>query len=371
MQMVKPLLSVILGVGIGTAVILQVQPGPSHTIHVTNPAGNPVYLDAEIPFTLSAALHHSTSPGVNGVVQALNRGDINAVYALSDSGSGVVGRSNGPLGTAGVEGIGLFDVGVRGIAAQSGAGISGDSKSGAGVLGRSTSGNGVVGEGSATLGVPGSGVRGDNRNQLGYAVSGEGTDIGVFAHNLTVTGNVAYLGARCCAGDFYGTVKVHGVDSVFDAAYLRGPTTLDGDVHINGTLTKSAGSFMIDDPIDPTGKYLYHSFVESPDMMNIYNGNLTLDSDGSGWVTLPNWFEALNQDFRYQLTPIGQPAPALYIAQEITRNRFRIAGGAPHGTVSWQVTGVRHDSYANAHRIPVEMDKPAAQRGTLTHLDAH
>jgi hypothetical protein len=136
-----------------------------------------------------------------------------------------------------------------------------------------------------------------------------------------------------------------------------------GRVHVNGTLSKAAGSFKIDHPLDPTNKYLSHSFVESPDMMNVYNGNIVLDANGEATVTMPDYFEALNKEFRYQLTAVGKPSPNLYIAQEMTGNRFRIAGGAPGGKISWMVTGIRHDAYANEHRIPVVEEKPAAERG--------
>ena len=98
-----------------------------------------------------------------------------------------------------------------------------------------------------------------------------------------------------------------------------------GSVNISGTLTKGGGSFKIDHPLDPANKYLSHSFVESPDMMNVYNGNVTLDDSGEAWVALPDWFDALNRDFRYQLTAIGAPAPNLYVATKVSGNRFRIA----------------------------------------------
>ena len=74
-------------------------------------------------------------------------------------------------------------------------------------------------------------------------------------------------------------------------------------------------------------------------------------------------------EFRYQLTAIGAPGPNLYIAQEISKNPFRIAGGTPGGKVSWQVTGIRHDAYAQKHRIPVEEDKSAQDRGRYLHPD--
>lgn len=74
----------------------------------------------------------------------------------------------------------------------------------------------------------------------------------------------------------------------------------NGRVAVLGTLSKGGGSFKIDHPLDPANKTLSHSFVESPDMLNIYNGNVTTDADGFATVTLPDWFEALNRDFRYQ-----------------------------------------------------------------------
>ena len=140
-----------------------------------------------------------------------------------------------------------------------------------------------------------------------------------------------------------------------------------GKVRVTGTLEKAGGSFKIDDPIDPANKYLSHSFVESPDMKNIYDGVVALDATGVAEVTMPAWFTALNQDFRYQLTAIGAPGPNLYIAEEIHENQFKIAGGTAGMKVSWQVTGIRHDAWANANRIPVEEDKPGVEKGSYLH----
>jgi hypothetical protein len=106
-------------------------------------------------------------------------------------------------------------------------------------------------------------------------------------------------------------------------------------------------------------------------MMNVYNGNIVLDDQGEALVTLPDWFEALNRDFRYQLTAIGGPGPNLYVAQEIAGNQFQIAGGAPGLKVSWQVTGIRQDPYAEAHRIPVEEDKPQKEKGAYLHPEEY
>jgi len=142
-----------------------------------------------------------------------------------------------------------------------------------------------------------------------------------------------------------------------------------GNAIITGNLTKGGGSFKIDHPLDPENRYLYHSFVESPDMLNIYDGVVRLNRRGEAFVAMPEWFEALNRDFRYQLTCVGRFAP-VFVAREIKGNRFKIAGGKPGMRVSWQVTGVRHDAYANKNRIPVEEEKPASERGSYLHPDA-
>jgi hypothetical protein len=150
----------------------------------------------------------------------------------------------------------------------------------------------------------------------------------------------------------------------------RGRLVVYGPTSIFGTLTKPSGSFKIDHPLDPVNRYLSHSFVESPDMLNIYNGNVTTDVDGEAIVELPSYFQALNRSFRYQLTVIGQFAQAI-VGQPIERNRFVIKTDRPQVTVSWQVTGVRQDAYAKAHPIIVEEDKPQHERGFYLYPEVY
>ena len=146
----------------------------------------------------------------------------------------------------------------------------------------------------------------------------------------------------------------------------------NGNVSVVGSITKSGGGFQIDHPVDPANKYLYHSFVESSDMKNIYDGVVVLDENGNAEVKLPEWFGSLNNDFRYQLTAIGAPAPNLYIEEEInSKNRFKIAGGKHGMKVSWQVTGIRQDHWANANRVKVEQDKPSQERGYYLHPELY
>ena len=97
-------------------------------------------------------------------------------------------------------------------------------------------------------------------------------------------------------------------------------------------------------------------------MMNVYNGNVLLDDMGEAWIKLPEWFEALNKDFRYQLTCIGGFAQ-VYVAEEIHDNSFMIAGGTPGLKVSWQVTGIRQDPWAEANHPAVEEDKKDKELG--------
>jgi hypothetical protein len=152
------------------------------------------------------------------------------------------------------------------------------------------------------------------------------------------------------------------------AKQSKGPLqwVVPGDLDVVGNLSKTSGTFKIDDPLDPANKYLYHSFVESPDMMDVYNGSVTTDKDGKAVVTLPNYFETLNRDFRYQLTAIGTFAQAT-VANEIQNNQFTILTSKPDVKVSWQVTGIRQDAYAKAHPIKVEDEKPVRERGQYLH----
>jgi hypothetical protein len=143
-----------------------------------------------------------------------------------------------------------------------------------------------------------------------------------------------------------------------------------GNVSVTGTLSKGGGSFKIDDPIDPLNKYLYHSFVESPDMMNIYNGIVTTDANGNATVTLPDYFMALNQDYRYQLTPIGQFAQVM-VSSGVQDNHFSIRTDKPNVQVSWQVTGIRHDPFANANRIPNEVPKTGNEVGHYLYPEVY
>ena len=149
------------------------------------------------------------------------------------------------------------------------------------------------------------------------------------------------------------------------AATLTTNVTITGAASVLGTLSKGSGTFVIDHPLDPANKLLFHSFLESPDVKNIYDGIATLDSSGEATIVLPNYFLALNKDFRYLATPLGAPMPNLHLGKEIQKRwfnffgpiQFKIVGGAAGGRVSWQITGIRHDKFIEDNPIVVEVEK--------------
>jgi hypothetical protein len=141
------------------------------------------------------------------------------------------------------------------------------------------------------------------------------------------------------------------------AVKLVGNVQFVGDLAVTGAFSKGGGSFAIDHPLDPANKILFHSFVESPDVKNIYDGIAELDENGEAIIHLPGYFMTLNKDFRYQFLALEEAMPGLYVKSEIADNVFTIAGGVPNGRISWQVTGIRHDPYILAYPIIPEVPK--------------
>ena len=273
----------------------------------------------------------------------------NGVTGFVGSQTGVVGSSVRGTGVRGTStGVGVFGENVRGRrggapgvlgVSTEGSGVSGDSTSGAGVRGSSTGFHGTsgvtFGSGSGSLGLHFSG-------QTGSGASGTSVvDVGVDGFSFNGTG-VRGATTSGLAGDFIG------------------------DVRVTGAVFKGGGGFQIDHPLDPENMYLAHSFVESPEMVNVYSGSVTTDASGEAEVRLPDYFEALNGDYRYQLTVIGEFAQAI-VAREVEDNRFAIRTDRPQIKVCWQVTGVRRDPWALANRIAVETHKDEADRGRYLH----
>ena len=123
--------------------------------------------------------------------------------------------------------------------------------------------------------------------------------------------------------------------------------------------------FMIDHPLDPEHQYLRHFAIESPEVLNLYRGTITLDGNGEATVQLPNYFHAINIDFSYQLTAVGTAA-VVFVAQEIDANgAFKIAGGNAGQKICWNVYADRNDKFVqqNPESLKVESAKKADDDG--------
>ncbi|MCP9752284.1 hypothetical protein [Ferruginibacter sp. HRS2-29] len=244
--------------------------------------------------------------GIQGIgYNGINNQQANAVFALGNQDLGVYGSAN----TAGVQGVSVNGIGVAGY----------------------------------------------NKNAFFAATTGGGNSYGVYGYANTI-GGAAVPTAR------------YGVYGFATGAATNYAGYFSGNVQVTGSIAKGSGTFKIDHPLDPANKYLYHSFVESPDMMNIYNGNVTTDAQGKAVVTLPSYFEAENKDFKYQLTIIDETQfVQVRIAKKITGNTFVIMTDKPNIEVSWEVTGVRQDKFANAHRVVPEVEKEKEFKGYYLH----
>ncbi len=327
-----------------------------HELSLSN--GNTVLLPDD-RFSLPYA---GSYPSSDPVFSIYNSGGGAAIYATTNGGGDAAIVGEDPSG-------GL-------------AGVRGYSSGSYGVLGYSDSGYGVLGQGGNV------GVRAESWGGTALEAVSNGGGDAIEAHGRIYV-NTGYDGMYLTGGSGIGVLTSYSFETGVHAngdnfgivgqssgygAYLNGHTgvfafstnggyagNFQGTVYAE-TLQKGSGSFKIDHPLDPENKYLYHSFVESPDMMNVYNGNVTTDANGLATIELPDYFETLNRDFRYQLTCIGTFAQVI-VEREVTHNSFVIRSDKPNVKVSWQVTGIRQDAHANQFRIVPEVEKETKDKG--------
>lgn len=303
------------------------QVGSIQAFDNTGAAPTPLVLQTAMSGTASAVCIGTVSPLFGGVKVDV-RGMANGIglYAYVPSGAGVSGETNGGgPGNNGVEGYAWNPF---------------SSSAATGLLGYS---NGLNGNGT-----------------YGECNNGTAFPLGIWGVSMRGSPNSeGYTNTNGYAGYF-------GLASTPNAGYVR----VLNDISIVGNMSAGTKSFMIDHPLDPANKYLLHSCVESPDMMNIYNGIIVTDANGEAWVQLPEYFQALNKDYRYQLTPIGQFAQCI-ILKEIEDNKFLIKTDKPNVKVSWQVTGIRHDAVAEMYKIIPEVEKKAEEKGYYLHPECY
>lgn len=205
---------------------------------------------------------------------------------------------------------------------------------------RTSGGHGVMGIGF-------NGVVGQTNYSSGYALYAENYD------NIAPLGDGAGVAGR----GFYG---------VFGEDRYLGTVAGAMGVYSNGDLAASGGKlFQIDHPQDPENKFLRHFSVESNEVLNMYRGTTAFDANGEAVVELPTYFDAINRNVSYQLTPIGDYAP-LFIKQKVQNGKFVIGGGKAGMEVSWTVHAERNDAYYQQYpeKRAVELEKRPDQKGT-------
>lgn len=314
-----------------------------------------------------------------------------AVFGSTTASSGLT--IAGRFESASPTGIGLFGW----AKATTGSGVAGffqtDSSSGVGVRGHATAATGTnFGGRFSTNSTSGLGV-------AGYATATSGSPAAIYGECQAPSGsavrafNLAQSSSGFLGNGIYGA---HGVSNAAAGMGVRGESrTTTSGVGVYGLTTNPAGfgvyslgrfgasgtkQFQIDHPTDPANKYLNHYCTESPEVLNAYRGTVTLDVSGSAQVLLPPYFARINKDPSYTLTAVGAPMPMLHVAREIAdaaliagasaaptdevpECSFWIAGGAPGGKVSWRVEAVRNDRWVRTYGAPVEIEKPAHEKG--------
>jgi len=313
----------------------------------------------------------STGTGVHyGVYGTANGSGLNNIgtYGLAQSTSSAANSANRGVFGNGNSTSSVFNQGVLGIAIPTRNSTTGYN---AGVLGEAA-GHSNVNYGFISLNY---GTGNTNYGSADFAygsVTGSKKNIGSYAYVFGADTNIA---VRAYAKDDAGSVnygvysEVAGIAGSMAGRFI-GNTRVEGNLVVTGSISKGSGTFKIDHPDDPENKFLVHSFVESPDMMNVYNGNAITDANGFVTVELPDYVENANKDYRYQLTPIGQFAQCI-IKEKVKGNKFVIQTDKPNVEVSWMITGIRSDPYANQNRIVPVVDKDQNEKGKYLHPEAY
>jgi len=99
-------------------------------------------------------------------------------------------------------------------------------------------------------------------------------------------------------------------------------------------------------------------------VLNVYRGNAILNGQGQAIVELPNYFEDININFSYHLTPIGTHAD-VFVLEEVQDGKFSIGGGVEGMKVSWILYAERNDAYARTYpeKKQVEIEKTERDQG--------
>ncbi|MFI6448379.1 hypothetical protein [Kitasatospora sp. NPDC050543] len=334
----------------------------------------------------TAAGVSGTASGGPGVSGSSTQGP--GVAGTSSQGPGVTGRGDHTVGVSGIcdEGVGVKADSAMGTAVSATAGtgtgvsatagtgiaVTATSTTGTGVNAVSSSGTGMIAKSTSSTGISASSFDGIGIiGSAGHSESG-GFGFGFLPNRAPGVLGTSFFGAGVDGFSAEATGVIASGDIGLSASGRTAGADIRGDLRLTGRLVNmGAATFEVDHPLSPADRTLSHAFVASSEMKNVYDGVITLDDAGRATVRMPDWFDALNTAFRYQLTAVGAPAPGLYVSRKLSGNSFEIAGGDPGLEVSWMVTGVRADAWARANPVAGEAEKVPEERGFFLHPEAH
>ena len=366
--------------GLDSTAFLQAVPNPLSLAGTTNSAivsATNAGVNGSGVLGITSGLQGSGVYGMSTATSGANYGGL--FENLSSSGWAIIGKSLSTNGVqaaiqgecygttnAGVLGVAVnssgANIGVRGVSnSLAGTGVYGQA-AGVGVKGESSNGSaGVFGVSSGTA------VRGDTsgsnaRGVFGNATSPTGDNFGVYGTTVSSTGRGVY-GQATDQGSTSFPMGVHGFCWTSTLGYGLFAT---GDSGATGLK-----SFRIDHPADPENKYLLHYSSESPFPQNFYSGNVVTDSNGYAWVELPDYFESINTNTKYQLTVLDETDSSDFVwakvVKKVSGNRFRIRSNKPGIEVSWRVESDRNDLRVKWRRPTDVRAKYAGERGKYQH----
>ena len=238
----------------------------------------------------------------NGLDGGGSSGDVSLAVDMPLNLTGSVASPNAVIkGVNTGSGNGLLGSGIA-------TGVLGTAVSGPGVRGESMLGNGVEGKKRATRHMPGTsrttapagrvsmpGLPTTASPTSSIGASSASTTVGIIASDKTQKYSSLRLESNHSirlivdddnntTGEVFMVSTGNGSDLIYidqnGHVQIMGNMLIPGNATVVGTLSKGGGSFKIDHPLDPENKYLYHSFVESPDMKNVYDGTSCLMSAG-------------------------------------------------------------------------------------------
>ena len=310
-----------------------------------------------------------------------------AVYGTATSTSGAT--AGGTFLSSSTDGMGVSGHVSASTGITRGGYFSSSSNAGRGVEGVSTNSTAGTGGYFEAAGSGGRGIQVFTTHSSGstygiYLSSASLAGTGVYSISTATTGNTiaghfrnesdtgtAVYGytTRANAKAIYGFSSDISAGSTPYGVYgFTSAATLGSAVHAQGDMTATGVKpFRIDHPHDPLNKYLFHYASESPFPQNFYNGNVTTDSKGYAWVELPDYFEDINTNFKYQLTVMGETFAQAIVSKKIAGNRFQIRTNQPNTEVSWMVFADRNDARVQFKRPTDVRDKAGRERGKYQH----